>query len=488
MCCFIRIFWTLCKHYTLSNTPEHTELCNLALNTSGEIRQGFDKAPACCHPLLEDIEELGTQYRDSDRIAQTSLLYTFCDVCKVSPDFDSEPQGGGAEIEKPVEQFEDYTDDDRMDLAKWFDLHLSATKMAEDVVREFDELLANDREKMTVAIQGIRDEAIRNAFLINDGPERWALFRRSYQDAAGLLNIIASYINMRMPREFVNDLVECVQDKLYQADLRLDISKKLIKSIANYETDPKAHKAAINSYADKLAVRLGRPIKPDPDTFEHLTVEMPQHVQDTIATKESIRRLSIAEHASATRTHTYTPRRAFGASKNTKALTINTERVWHPRPESRADLPILRTTGEDVEVVYDAQLQTSACLGHIGVGPWDAEHVLAQREVLDHLAEEDEGDNNDDTLVESSERPGALVPSSKGEGWTVAGEATFMGLSLEDTDSEAADDEASDGDDDDRGQKVVRRDADGQQSVETDDSVGQRDDNGRFVKKRKCSE
>jgi hypothetical protein len=484
MCRFTRIFWALCKHYTLSNAPEHTELCNLALAASGEIRQGFDKAPACCYPLLEDVEELGTQYRDSDRIAQTSLLYTFCDACKVGPDFDSEPRGCGAEMEKPVERFDKYTDEDRMDLAQWCDLHRSASNAADAVVREFDELLAENRDKMTVAIQSIRDEAIRNA-LLSDGPERWALFRRSHQDAAGLLAILASYMNMRMRREFVNDLIECVQDKLHQADLQLSLTKKLISSIADHETDPPAHEAAINMYADKLAARLRRPVEPDTDTFAHLTVEIPQHVQSTLATRERVRRLSIAHHASAPRTHAYTPRRLFGASKNTKALAIDVERLWHSRAGIRPDLPVLRTVGEDVDIVYDADLQTGACRSHMGVGPWGAEHVRAQREVLGRLAE-DEGGGDDDALVGSSERLGEPGSSSEGDERMVAGGATFMGVSLEDTDDEVVDDEASDGDDG-RGQKADRQGAGTQRSVETDESVGERDDNGRCVKKRKCS-
>ncbi|KAF3045240.1 hypothetical protein E8E12_010966 [Didymella heteroderae] len=453
MCRFTRIFWTQCNHYTLSDTPQHTELCDLARGPDEEICQGFDKAPAFCHPLPEDLQELGTQYRDSDRIAQTNCLFTLCDMCKQNPDFTSEPRGTGTEVEKPVEQFDEYTDDDRMDLTKWRDLLLSDTIKAEAVINDLQGLLTNDHETITAAIHRIGDATTQRAFLNPDSPERSVLFERSHLEAARLLVIIENYMVIRMPRKFVNDLIE-----------------------------PKAYEAAINSHADKLMMRLGHPAVPDADTFEHLAIEMPQHVQETIATKENVRRLSIHRHTSAVRTHAYAPRSAFGPGKNTKALTVDLERAWNPPPERRGDLPFLRKTGESVEVVYDVELETFTSPSHMGVGRWGRDQILAQRETLGFNRDgQDEFDVDDDTLVDSPEGPGKPVSSLA---VTVSREATFMGMPLEDSD-----DEVSDADGVDRGQKADRQDAGRQESARTDVDRARtkRDENGWFAKKRKCS-
>jgi hypothetical protein len=485
MCRFTRIYWTQCGHYTLSNTPEHTELCEITRDPDEEIRQGCDKAPAFCHPLPEDLEELGTQYRDSDRIAQTNCPFTLCDLCKQSPDFSSEPRGAGSMIEKPVEQFGEYTDEDKVDLAKWRDLLLSNVTTAEAALRDFGALLANDRETAMTAIQSIRDGTVQSALLNCDGPERSLLFQRSYQEAERLLVIIETYILFRMPRKFVNELLEVVQDKLYQADLRLPIFKILIKSISSYNTDPKAYEAALNLHADKLATRLGAPVAPDPDTFSHLTIEMPQHVRDTIATAERVRHLSIASHTSALRTRPYAPRPAFGDGKNSKALTVDVERAWKTPPERQGELSVLRKMGENVEVVYSAELETCAGLEHMGVGLWGEEQRLAQRETLGSVLEQQDGsDENEDTLVESPERSGKPSSLAEGQVRMVEKEATFMGMPLEDSE-----DEVSDGGDGDDGQEADGQDGGRQESVETDvEQAGrERDGHGRFVKKRKCS-
>lgn len=484
MCRFTRLFWTQCGHSTLSNTPEHTQLCDTARDPDEEIRQGFDKAPAFCHPLPEDLEELGTTYRESDRVAQTNCVFAVCDACKQDPDFSFEPRGAGSEIEKPVERFEEYTDEDGMDVAKWRDLLLSDITQAEAAVREFEEMLVNDRENSIAAIQSISNSAVRRALLDPEGPERWAVFRRSHQETERLLVVVESLILMRIPRKCVNDLIEVVQDKIYQAGLRLSIFKVLANSIENHKTDPEAYEAALNAHADKLATRLGAPVVPDPETFSHLTSEMPQHVQDTIATRENVRRLSVEEHASAPRAVPYTPRSAFELGKNAKDLAIDVERAWNPPPERTTELPKLRALGENVDVVYDAELETRASLRHMGVGTWTEEQMQAQRETLRRVpGEQAELDDNDETLVESPKRPGKIVSSPQEKVRMVEKEATFMGMPLEDTD-----DEVSDAEDGDQGREADRQDG-GQELVKTDVDKAERkrDENGRFVKKRKCS-
>ncbi|KAJ4408506.1 hypothetical protein N0V91_003157 [Didymella pomorum] len=490
MCRFTRIYWTHCGHYTLSNTPEHTELCSLALGPDEEIRQGHDKAPAFCHPLPEDLEELGTQYQDSERIAQTNCLYTLCDLCKQNPDISSEPRGAGSEIERPAEQFGEYTDEDSMDLAKWRDLLLSNATRAEAAIRDFEEILANNREIATTAIQSIRDERIQSTLLNRDGPERWSLFRKSYEEIECLLNAAENYMIIRMLRKFVNDLIEVVQDKLYQAGLRLSIFKMLSKSIESYPTDPKAHEAALNLHADKLMARLGHPVVPKPNTFEHLTVEMPQHIQDTITTKENVRRLSISGHASETRSHLYAPRTTFGLGKNSKALAIDLERAWNPPPERAGDLSVLRKMGENVEVTYDARLETRARLRQMGVGAWEGGLIRVQRETLGYVSDgqddgQDECLDHDDTLVNSPETAKKLSSLAESKERMVEKEATFMGLPSEDSDDE----NSSGGDKVDRGQEADVQDGGSPASVVTD--LGQarrsRDESGRLIKKGKWS-
>ncbi|KAF3047350.1 hypothetical protein E8E11_006595 [Didymella keratinophila] len=288
---------------------------------------------------------------------------------------------------------------------------------------------------------------------------------------------------IRMPRDFVNDLIEVVEDKLYQADLCLIIFKVLIKSIESHRSDPKTYEAALNLHTDKLATRLGAPVVPDPDTLSHLSIEMPQHVRDTIATAENVRRLSIAEQTSALRTRPYAPRPAFGLGENSTALTIDVERAWNPPPERRGDLPVLREMGENVEVVYDAELEMRASLEHMGMGLWEKEQILAQRVALGCTSDQqDDFDENDDTLVEPPERPGKLGSLLDGKERMVEKEATFMGMPLEDSE-----DEVSDADEVDHGQEADRQDGGSPGPVKTDvaESGRQRDSSSSCLLQRK---
>lgn len=479
MCRFTRLFWTRCGHSTLSDTPEHTELCTRALAPDEEIRPGFDRAPAFCHPLPADIEELGTQYRESARIAQTVCLYTQCETCKDAAGV-SGPRGAGTDIELPVETFDEYTDADRADVAMWLDVYVADTNKVDRALLALEARLAADTGAFAAAIHSIRDETIRVALLNPNSPERWSLFRKTYLETARLLLILDNYFVIRMPKKLVNDVLAVLADKFYQADFRLDVFRELVRSLEAAATDPGAHEAAVNMHADKLAMRLGRPAVPDADAFAYMAAEVPRHVRDAVATRETVRRRSIKEHASVLRTDRYAPRRAFGLRRNRNALAIDVGRAWNPPPERRAGLPVL---GQTVEVVYEAGLAGYDGRGAMGVGRWGAQNVRAQREVMGtrtELARRDESAESEDTLVVSPDR--RTQQSSGGSDGANSDNGTSTGMPLESPDSEV-----SDVGDVDHRQKADVQDAGRRRTLKTDKDVWGRDADGRLVKKRKRS-
>lgn len=97
------------------------------------------------------------------------------------------------------------------------------------------------------------------------------MIQRSDQEAERLPTIIENHTPIRMLRRFVNDPIEVLQDKLYQADLRLSIFKILIRA-SRATTLTKSIQSCYNLHSDKLATRLDAPVVPDPDTFAFLTL------------------------------------------------------------------------------------------------------------------------------------------------------------------------------------------------------------------------
>lgn len=99
------------------------------------------------------------------------------------------------------------------------------------------------------------------------------------------------------------------------------------------------------------------------------------------------------------------------------------------------------------------------------------------------LEQSEEFDDNEDTLIGSPDRQAKRGRSSGEKERTISEKAPFMGILLEDTDSEV-----NDVDDIDHGHEDDRQDTDGSNSVlKPGKVVWGRDENGRLVEKRKRS-
>ena len=466
MCQYTRIVWNNCGHVKLSSTPEHTLLCT----TDFHLRQGIDRAPASCHLLPDDIDDVDRN-SVSDKVAQMNYLFAFCDDCKDDAKAASNVQAIATPIVPEVEEFGEYSDDDAVEIARLRDLLWSNNNKVELAARKFEILLTTRPETTTATIENIHNQTIRNLLLTPGKAKYFDFFSKSHQEVCELLKVLELYKNIRVPEGIFSALYALARNKLYQADARRVIFCQLVENLANYGPETRAYGAAINYAADQLAFRLGRPVVPDADAFAHLQTESPLHVRDAFAAKESVRRRSVKGHASVITTP-YAPRSSFGRGRNKNALTADTDIASNPPPGTR-DMPPLRRIGETLEVVYVEGLETRMSLVPLGVGrgPWGIANVLGRHEDVE------------ETLRGSPERQERGIESPRERNQTLSEDAMFMGKTLPDTDGEV-----SANDDGDMEDKADERDANREDLLlRTEDKIWQRDNNGRMVKKRKCS-
>ncbi|KZM23647.1 uncharacterized protein EKO05_0000108 [Ascochyta rabiei] len=372
MCRYTRIVWNSCDHSVLSSSPEHTLLCPQA--TQFKLKQGVHRAPASCFPLGDDLENL-TGGDCNGAVVHTNAVFDFCDTCKENLDLDAALPDSTASL---VEEVGEYAEDDLQQLAIQRDCLLACEQESLTAMAAFDTLSTHRSSHLKSALGAIRNSYIRTLLLSHGTTKYSTFFIRAFSACAQLLHTLDLYIALRVPTPLFSELFGLVGTKLQQAAKRLRTFTKLTNCLDKYEPATNAYEAAVNKYADKLAVRLGQPAVPDVCAFAHLVRDVPVYVQRALQTRECVGRHVIRE-LEARADRVCTPKAFSARERNTKGLRVNIEIAENPQPDTK-DVPRLRNAGDTLEVMYMPGLETRGRLSPLGVGrgPWWVRGVLEQ--------------------------------------------------------------------------------------------------------------